>query len=257
VGAALAVAIGIPAVRLPGLFLAVTTLAFSINTQYFFLQRRYFNWLMPDAAKHVERPVLWGRIDVKSDLAYYYVCVAVLVVAGAAIYVAQRQRSRQLRTHFGPEYEHALEGHGDRRAAERALLDRTRRVDKLEIRPLPPLRRDELRTRWQALQAQFVDDPTSAIQEAHNLLSSVMHEQGYPTAKFEEELELLSVHHPASVQHYREAHRLAAERAQGQGDTEHLRQSMIHYRALFEDLLNLGAIPVPDHKHHKENRREA
>ena len=182
--------------------------------------------------------------------------IAVLVVAGAAIYIAQRQRSRQLRTHFGPEYDHALEGHGDRRRAERALLDRARRVDKLEIRPLPPLRREEVRARWQAVQAQFVDDPTTAIQEAHLLLSAVMHEQGYPTGKFEDEVELLSVHHPSTVQHYRAAHELAAERARGQGDTEHLRQAMIHYRALFEDLLSLGVYDT-NNKHHKEIRREA
>jgi hypothetical protein len=182
--------------------------------------------------------------------------IAVLVVAGAAIYVAQRQRSRQLRTHFGPEYDHALEGHGDRRRAERALLDRARRVDKLEIRPLPPLRREEVRARWQAVQAQFVDDPTAAIQEAHTLLADVMREQGYPTGKFDEEVELVSVHHPATVQHYRAAHDLAAERARGDGDTEHLRQAMIHYRALFEDLLSLG-VQETHNKHHKEIRREA
>jgi hypothetical protein len=188
--------------------------------------------------------------------------VVVLAAAAAAIYVAQKQRSRQLRTHFGPEYDHALEGFGHRRAAERALLDRARRVDKLEIRPLPALRRDELRTRWQTVQAQFVDDPAAATHEAHTLLSAVLHEQGYPTAKFDEEVELLSVHHPATVQHYREAHRLADERARGQGDTEHLRQAMIHYRALFEDLLNLGANRNPNPNvhstpHSKEARREA
>ena len=183
--------------------------------------------------------------------------IAVLVVAGAAIYIAQRQRSRQLRTHFGPEYEHALEGHGDRRAAERALLDRARRVDKLEIRPLPPLRREEVRARWQAVQAQFVDDPSAALHEAHLLLAAVMHEQGYPTGKFEEEVELVSVHHPATVQHYRAAHDLAAERARGEGNTEHLRQAMIHYRALFEDLLTLGTTPETHHMHNKEVRREA
>ena len=93
VGAALAVAIGIPAVRLPGLFLAVTTLAFSVNTQYFFLQRRYFAWLMPDPAKHVDRPVLWNRVNVQSDLAYYYVCVAVLVVAVACARSVRSHRS--------------------------------------------------------------------------------------------------------------------------------------------------------------------
>jgi hypothetical protein len=179
--------------------------------------------------------------------------VVVLAVAGVAVYIAQRQRSRQLRTHFGPEYDHAIAGFGHRRAAERALVDRAKRVDKLHLRPLSPPRRDELRDRWQAVQARFVDDPTTAIQEAHTLLSAVMHEQGYPTTKFAEEVELLSVHHPGAVQHYREAHRLADERERGEGDTEQLRQAMIHYRALFDDLLDLGATRAPEHK---EDRRE-
>jgi branched-chain amino acid transport system permease protein len=93
VGAALAVAIGIPAVRLPGLFLAVTTLAFAVNTQYFFLQRRYFAWLLPDPAAHVDRPVLWGQIDARSDLAFYYLCVAVLVLTVACARSIRSHRS--------------------------------------------------------------------------------------------------------------------------------------------------------------------
>jgi hypothetical protein len=165
----------------------------------------------------------------------------VLMAVAAAILISRRSRSRQLRAHFGPEYDHALEGFGQRRVAERALVDRTRRVDKLEIRPLPALRRDELANRWRAVQAEFVDDPDGAIREAHALLSTVMREQGYPTARFEEECELLSVHHPAAVQHYRAAHRLADDRARGRGITEDLRQAMIHYRGLFDDLLHLGA----------------
>jgi hypothetical protein len=188
---------------------------------------------------------------------YWLVAViVVLLAAGAVIYVLQRTRSRQLRSHFGAEYDHALEGHGDRRAAERALLDRARRVDKLEIRPLPALRRDELWSRWQTVQAQFVDNPTTAIREAHTLLSTVMHEQGYPTGRFDEEVELLSVHHPAAVQHYRAAHRLADERARGRGATEDLRLALIHYRALFEDLLNLG-VHTTSSKQHTEVRHEA
>jgi hypothetical protein len=183
--------------------------------------------------------------------------VVVLLAAGAAIYVISRQRSRQLRSHFGPEYDQALEGHGDRRAAERALLDRARRVDKLEIRPLPALRRDELWSRWQTVQSQFVDNPATAIREAHTLLSSVMHEEGYPTGRFDEEVELLSVHHPAAVQHYRAAHRLAEERARGGGATEDLRLAMIHYRALFEDLLNLGVNTTTTQQQHREVRHEA
>jgi len=168
------------------------------------------------------------------------VVAIVLVAIAAVIGIARWQRSRRLRGQFGPEYDHAVEGFGHRRAAERALVDRARRVDKLEIRPLPVLRRDELWSRWQATQAQFVDDPDTAIQQAHTLLVLVMREEGYPTGRFEEELELLSVHHPGTVQHYREAQRLAEARAQGRSATEELRQAMIHYRALFEDLLNLG-----------------
>jgi hypothetical protein len=172
---------------------------------------------------------------------YWLVAIVVVLLAAAAvIYVLQRQRSRQLRTHFGPEYDHALEGFGERRAAERALRDRARRVDKLELRPLPALRRDELWSRWERVQAQFVDDPAAAVREAHALLTTVMHDEGYPTGRFDDEVELLSVHHPTAVQHYREAHRLADERARGRTATEELRLAMIHYRALFEDLLMLG-----------------
>jgi hypothetical protein len=188
-----------------------------------------------------------------NDVIWLIALVIVLMAVAAAIYVSQRQRSRQLRTHFGPEYDHALEGHGHRRAAERALMDRARRVDKLEIRPLSAPRRDELEDRWQAVQAQFVDDPDSAIREAHALLAIVMREEGYPTGRFDEEVELLSVHHPATVQHYRAAHRLAEDRARGRSVTEDLRQAMIHYRALFEDLLHLG---VPRSQIAREVRRE-
>jgi hypothetical protein len=180
--------------------------------------------------------------------------VIVLIAIGAALYVAQRQRSRLLQTHFGPEYANALAGYGHRRAAERALVDRAKRVDKLEIRPLLRARRDELRDHWQALQSQFVDSPAAAVDRAHRLLSDVMREQGYPAAKFDEEVELLSVHHPAAVQHYRAAHRLADARESGATATEDLRQAMIHYRALFDELLNLGANPTP---RSKEDPREA
>jgi hypothetical protein len=172
-----------------------------------------------------------------NEMIWLVAIVVGLAAVGAAVYVAQKQRSRQLRTHFGPEYDHALEGFGERRAAERALMDRTRRVGKLELRPLPAARRGEMWGRWQGLQARFVDDPESAIRDAHALLVLVMRERGYPAGAFDEDVELLSVHHPAAVQHYRAAHRLADERARGQMATEQLRQALIHYRALFEDLL--------------------
>jgi hypothetical protein len=184
------------------------------------------------------------------------VVVVVVAAIGAAIYFMRRKRSLQLRTRFGPEYDRAVEEAGPR-VAERALVDRTRRVEKLEIRPLPTLRRDELSKRWQTVQAQFVDDPASALREAHTLLAMLMHEQGYPTGRFAEEVELLSVHHPAAVQHYRAAHRIADEQGAGRGATEDLRQAMIHYRALFDDLLIMGANPARETQPRREVRHEA
>ena len=173
-----------------------------------------------------------------NELSLLIAVIVVVMAVGAAVLAMQQQRSRQLRTQFGPEYDHAVESFGQRWAAERALLDRAKRVDKLEIRPLSTPRRDELSNRWQTVQAQFVDDPGGAVREAHALLSAVMHHQGYPTGKFDEELELLSVHHPDAIQHYRAAHRLADARGRGRGATEELRLAMIHYRALLEDLLS-------------------
>lgn len=188
--------------------------------------------------------------------------IGILIVLGIAIaailLLAQKRRSNQLRKHFGPEYDHALGGFGERRAAERALAERTRRVDKLQIHPLAPERRDALWAQWQQVQARFVDDPAAVLDEAHRLLSTVLREQGYPTGRFEEEVELVSVHHPATVQHYRAAHELAEQRARGRQATEELRQAMIHYRALFEDLMNLG-VPRELHapnSHAPEVRRE-
>jgi len=173
------------------------------------------------------------------------VIIVIALAAFAAFYTAQRQRSRQLRTHFGPEYERAVHGYGERRAAERALVERAERVKKLEIRPLPALQRDELAREWEAVQARFVDDPGSAIRAAHQLLANVMHEQGYPAGGPAEEIDLLSVHHPGAVQHYRAALQLAAERDRGNGGTEELRQALIHYRALFDDLLHRDEARAP------------
>src|SRR5262249_16716749 len=110
--------------------------------------------------------------------------VVVALVAFAAFYAAQRQRSRLLRPHFVPECGQAGRGYGERRAAERALVERAERVKRLETRPLPTPRRDELAREWDAVEARFVDDPAGAIADAHGLLGMVMHEQGYPTGHF-------------------------------------------------------------------------
>jgi hypothetical protein len=176
--------------------------------------------------------------------------VALAVIIGLATFmVLRRRRSGELRARFGPEYDLALQGHGDRRAAENALSERERKARGLELRELTDAERVDFTQSWDAVQLRFVDDPVGAASQAHALLEEVMRQRGYPTVSFEEEVELLSVHHPASVQHYRAAHALVVgsngNGADGNGNgngngsvsTEENRQALIHYRALFEDML--------------------
>jgi hypothetical protein len=163
--------------------------------------------------------------------------IAIIVIAGA-LYAMRQRRTGALRERFGPEYDRALEARG-KRAAEHDLAHREQRARGLEIRPLTQGERMRYADRWSALQRRFVDEPTTTVRDAHLLLEEVMRQRGYPTQNFDDEVELVSVNHPNSVQHYRAAHALAHERGDGDGATEDNRQAMLHYRALFEDLLDL------------------
>jgi len=165
------------------------------------------------------------------------IALAAIVIGGALFYAMQKRRTTELRSRFGPEYERALKGQGDRRAAERELGAREQAARALKLRPLDVTERDGFAQSWAATQRRFVDDPLGAVDEAHQLLAEVMQRRGYPTGRFDEEVSLLSVHHPRSVQHYRAANDLAERGGGADGDTEEQRQALIHYRALFEDLL--------------------
>jgi len=165
-----------------------------------------------------------------------------LVVGGAALLWARRQqRSTTLQTNFGPEYEHAIEELGDKRSAEKELLRRQRRMQRLEIRLLAPEERDRFGAMWANVQHRFVDDPIGAVRDADLLVKDVMNVRGYPVDNFEQRVADLSVDHADVVQHYRAARALAAARADGRASTEDLRQAMVHYRALFADLLETYA----------------
>ena len=61
--------------------------------------------------------------------------------------------------------------------------------------------------------------------------------RGYPVGDFEQRAADVSVQHPRVVEHYRAAHTIAVRNSRGDADTEQLRQALVHYRALFEDLL--------------------
>ena len=169
--------------------------------------------------------------------------VVLVVVAGAVWYAVQRQRSRRLRQQFGPEYERQLNETGDPRRAERVLERRAERVEHLQIQPLTSEDRNRFAAAWKSVQAHFVDDPQRAIAEADRLVTEVMRVRGYPISDFEQRAADVSVDHPAVVEHYRQAYEIARRSARGEASTEDLRQAMVHYRALFDDLLGIASVP--------------
>ena len=166
--------------------------------------------------------------------------VIVAALAAVALLVSRRRRSEHLKQHFGSEYEHALEQKGDRGKAEAELVQREKRVEKLNIRPLDRVERDRFTAEWSEVQARFVDDPPRAVAFADALLGEVMKTRGYPVSDFEQRAGDISVDHPAVVDHYRTAHDIAVRHERGDAGTEDLRQAMIHYRALFDDLVGAG-----------------
>ena len=170
------------------------------------------------------------------------IAIAVVVVLGVVVWQAlARRRTERLRDRFGPEYDRTIGTAENRREAESDLAAREERRDRLEIRPLSQAARDRYVQSWQAVQAQFVDDPSVAVASADSLIQSVMAERGYPVEDFEQRAADVSVDHPQVVENYRDGHRLAEESANGDGSTESLRQAMRHYRALFEELVEVDA----------------
>lgn len=162
--------------------------------------------------------------------------VIVVLAVGAWLFL-QRRQSQHLQSRFGPEYDHEVEEKGSRRKAESELAEREKRVKKLDVRPLEPAARDGFRHRWTQVQARFVDDPPGAVAEADDLLGEVMRTRGYPVRDFEQNAGDISVDHPEVVKHYRAGHDIAVRHQRGEASTEELRQAMIHYRALFDELV--------------------
>lgn len=167
------------------------------------------------------------------------VLVLVALLAGVAIawFLLRRRRSTHLRESFGPEYERTVEEKGGRGKAESELEHRRERVEQLQIRALPPGEADRFAAEWQDVQKRFVDEPSRAVADADRLVTEVMQRRGYPMADFEQRAADLSVDHPRVVENYRAGHQLAVQSRDDGAGTENLRQAMVHYRALFEDLL--------------------
>ena len=169
------------------------------------------------------------------------VIIAIIAVLAAGIVIAlfvRKRRTQRLRTQFGGvEYTRALKEGGSRQKAEAALDQRADHVEALHIRPLAPGDRARFIESWARVQARFVDGPGGAVTDADQLLRDVMSTRGYPVSDFEQRAADLSVDHPLVLENYRAAHQTALRQAQGQASTEDLRQAMIHYRTLFEELV--------------------
>ena len=161
-----------------------------------------------------------------------------LIIAAIAGWLSHRKRrSERLRTQFGgSEYDRAVKEDG-RRLAEAGLNERTARVESLNIRPLAQGDRSRFLELWRRIEARFVDGPGGAVTEADQLLGDVMSTRGYPVSDFEQRAADISVDHPLVLENYRTAHDIALRQRKGQANTEDLRQAMIHYRTLFEELV--------------------
>ncbi|MFZ0981243.1 MAG: hypothetical protein WAN23_17715 [Candidatus Acidiferrales bacterium] len=167
------------------------------------------------------------------------VVVAVIVAAGIAIWFSiRKRRTEKLRTQFGnAEYTRAVNEGGSQRKAEAALDQRAERVEALHIRPLASADRARFVESWARVQARFVDSPGGAVTDADQLLGDVLSTRGYPMSDFEQRAADISVDHPLVLENYRAAHEAALRQTRGQASTEDLRQAMIHYRTLFEELV--------------------
>jgi FtsZ-interacting cell division protein ZipA len=175
------------------------------------------------------------------------IAAAVVIVLLAIVWSATRaRRRRSLQDTFGREYDRTVDQAGDRRAAERELLERQKQHDKLDIRPLSPESRDRYVRRWQSTQTRFVDDPRGAVAEADTLVQEVMQERGYPTKDFERRVADISVDHPDLVEKYRTADGIARASEHGEASTEDMRHSVRHYRALLAELLETDDNGVED-----------
>jgi hypothetical protein len=162
--------------------------------------------------------------------------VIVIVAVGAWLYARKRRATTAgLRQKFGPEYDRAVLAHGSK--AEGKLADREKRVESLNIRDLDSMEHERYSRQWQEVQSRFVDSPKGAVAEADDLVSSVMKVRGYPMVDFEQRAADISVDHPRVVENYRSAHTIALRAGKEGATTEDLRTAMIHYRSLFEELV--------------------
>ncbi len=190
----------------------------------------------------------WGWILIA---AIVVVTVVLIVVASLA---TRRKKTQRLKQRFGPEYERTVSEVGEQKAAENELAARERKRDKLDIVPLTPAALEKYEYRWRTVQTAFVDDPSSAVGDADLLVTEVMRERGYPVDDFELQAANISVDHPMVVENYRAAHGIHLSQQQGDVGTERQRQAFVHYRALFDKLLETEHTTASHRRQVHDNR---
>jgi len=171
--------------------------------------------------------------------------VVALVIAAAVYLVHSRRETRRLQQRFGAEYPALVKQLGSRSKAEAELKRREKRVERFRMVDLSPAEVSRFRQGWARLQASFVDDPKGVLIEADRLVRELMLKRGYPMADFELRAADLSVDHAGVVDNYRAAQRILSRDQRGEADTEELRRAVVHFRALFDELL--GATAVAEH----------
>jgi hypothetical protein len=172
--------------------------------------------------------------------------IVVLVVIAAIVYGVQAGRRKRLQSTFGPEYDRAVADTGNRTEAEKELREREKRHAELELKPLSPESQARYSADWEEVQLKFVDDPSEAVGTADDLVTRLITERGYPTKDYEDRLADLSVEHARTLGHYRDAHEISERNRAGSASTEDLRQALVHYRALFADLLGTDPVQSSD-----------
>jgi len=173
--------------------------------------------------------------------------VLALVIIAAIVYGVQITRRKQLQNTFGPEYDRVVADTGSRSDGEKQLRERERRHAELELKPLSAESQATYTAAWEEAQIDFVDHPEQAVSTADDLVTRLIAERGYPTGDYDDRLATLSVDHARTLGHYRDAHAISQRSAKGEASTEDLRQALVHYRALFADLLGTDPLKASPH----------
>jgi hypothetical protein len=189
---------------------------------------RYLSWHLSETGEKA----MDTRIMILLVIALVAIALIVMVP------LLRKRKSDRLKQRFGPEYDRTVKEQRAQRA-ETVLAEREQRVKKFAIRPLTRDDRERYVVEWTQVQKHFVDDPTVAVGDADKLVTNVMAARGYPMGNFEQRAADVSVNYPEVVQNYRSARSIVVRHSRGQASTEELRQAMVYFRSLFDELLDL------------------